>query len=444
MELHEVREKIRSAGVIGAGGAGFPTHMKFADGIDTVVVNAAECEPLLYTDFTILQRHLDRVAEGAQAVRAALGAERAVLGVKIHTAEKLGLKDGQPLGGRFSVKTMPNAYPMGDEIVLIYQTLGRVVPPGHLPSSVGVVVINVETAYNVANSLKGIPVTRKWITIGGDVPKPAVYRVPINCDVRAVLEAAGVKIPEGDVVIDGGPAMGNIINPNFSVVTKKTKALVVLPADIPAVAYKLADVHRLMVRTPSACCQCFHCTEICPRHLLGYPLEPHKTLRSVANEISAHPENLLTASLCSGCGVCTLMACCQGVTPSVTMAQVKKALRSNRLGYRADRCGEVNPERGNRLVPVESLKRRIGVAPFDRQAPFGGDLKIRQKKFRLPLSQHVGKPSVPVVQAGAKVAAGSLIAKDAGGISAALHTPVSGTVTAVTGRQIEIAVDEVD
>ncbi|HBG55018.1 MAG TPA: NADH-quinone oxidoreductase subunit J, partial [Ruminococcaceae bacterium] len=79
-----------------------------------------------------------------------------------------------------------------------------------------------------------------------------------------------------------------------------------------------------------------------------------------------------TASLCSGCGVCTLMACCQGVTPSVTMAQVKKALRSNRLGYRADRCGEVNPERGNRLVPVESLKRRIGVAPFDRQAPFGG------------------------------------------------------------------------
>lgn len=444
MESDELKRKIMAAGVIGAGGAGFPTHRKFADGIDTVVVNGAECEPLLYTDFTIMQRHMDLVVEGAEALCTALAAKQVILGIKKHTAEKLGVQDGCKLGETCRVKILPNVYPMGDEVILIYQTLGRVVPPGKLPSAVGVVVVNAETAHNIANSMKGIPVTQKWITVGGDIPNPAVYRVPVGCEVKRVFKAAGVSVPEGHVVLDGGPAMGNIINPNFAIVTKRTKSLLILPADIPAVAFKSASAKRLMKRTPSACCQCFHCTEICPRHLIGYPLEPHKTLRAVANQISEHPEDLLTASLCSGCGVCTLMACCQDVAPSVVMAEVKKSLRANHLGYRDGKCAPVDPERDNRLVPVDTFKRRIGVAPFDRPTPFGGDLHVSQEVFRLPLSQHAGKPSVPVVEVGAKVSAGNMIAKADAGISAALHTPVAGTVTAVTASQIEIAVDGVN
>ena len=443
MELELLRDTIEAAGVIGAGGAGFPTHRKLARGIDTVLVNAAECEPLLYTDFTILREHLDRVCEGARELCDAMGAAQVLVAMKEHTALRLGVAQGEelPCGARAAL--LPDVYPMGDEIIMIYQALGRVVPPGQLPSAVGVVVVNAETAYNVSNAVRGAPVTEKWLTIGGAVEHPVVVRVPVNCGVRAVLRAAGVTVPTGHVVVDGGPAMGNIVNPASAVVTKKTKALLILPEEIPAIANKAAPVERLLKRVPSACCQCMYCTELCPRHLLGYPLQPHKTLRAVGAGAPGNPEELLTASLCSGCGVCTLMACCQGIAPSAAMTAVKQSLGRHRIGYRADGPTKPDSERDFRMVPVSRFKSRIGVAKFDREAEWAGDLPVAQALWRLPLSQHVGKPSEPVVAVGDEVAAGQLIARAREGISAALHAPVAGTISRVTDTEIEMTRGEV-
>lgn len=443
MKLEELKQKIEKAGVIGAGGAGFPTHMKLVPGIDTVLVNASECEPLLYTDYVIMQQHMDRVAAGAEAVGEALGAKQVRIAMKSHTAAALGFQDGETVGTRAGVKTLPDIYPIGDEIILIYQALGRVVPPGQLPSSVGVVVINVETAYNVENSIRDIPVTEKWITIGGKVKDPMVVKVPINCDVRTVLKAAGVTVPEGCSVVDGGPAMGSVINPAVAKITKKTKSLLILPNEIPALAFKSVSAERAVKRTSSACCQCSYCTDMCPRHLLGYPIQPHKTLRAVGSEMVSNPNDLLTASLCSGCSVCTLMACCQGIMPSVTMFEVKKNLGKNRLGYKSTEPTVPDPERENRLVPVSRFKSRIGVAEFDRQAQYRESFTVTQSIFSLPLSQHVGKPSVPVVQPGDTVRAGQMIAEAAPGISAALHTPISGQVLSVNETTIDIAAEGV-
>jgi Na+-translocating ferredoxin:NAD+ oxidoreductase RnfC subunit len=304
-------------------------------------------------------------------------------------------------------------------------------------------VINVETAYNVFNSIRNIPVTEKWLTIGGDIPQPVVVKVPINCDVKNVLKAVGITVPPDHTMLDGGPAMGSIINPAIAKITKKTKSLLILPDEIPAIAFKSVSTERVLKRTPSACCQCYYCTEMCPRHLIGYPLEPHKTLRAVGSSIVDHPDDLLTASLCSGCGVCTLMACCQGLAPSATMFQVKKNLGKNRMRYQSTEPTTPDLNREDRLVPISMFKSRIGVAQFDKPTQFMGDIKIQQEIFTLPLSQHVGKPSVSVVKPGDKVSAGQMIARADEGISAALHTPVSGTVSAVTGSQIEITADEV-
>ncbi len=443
MKLDELKEKIRAAGVIGAGGAGFPTHIKLAAGIDTVMVNASECEPLLYTDFTIMQQHMEKVVSGAQAVREALGAKQVIVAMKLHTADALSFQDGAELGEFTYVKALPDVYPMGDEIIMIYQALGRVVPPGQLPSAVGVVVINVETAYNIYNSMRDIPVTEKWITIGGDIEQPVVVKVPINCDVKNVLKAAGVSVPPNHTVLDGGPAMGSVINVSVAKITKKTKSLLILPNEIPAIVFKLVSTERVLKRTSSACCQCSYCTDMCPRHLIGYPLQPHKTLRAVGSNMVNHPEDLLTASLCSGCGVCTLMACCQGIMPSATMFEVKKNLGKNRMGYKSGESTIPDTERDNRLVPISRFKSRIGVAKFDKQPSFVGNLPIRQEVFVLPLLQHVGKPSIPVVKAGDMVNAGQMIARADEGISAALHTPVSGKVSVVNRFQIEITADEV-
>lgn len=442
MKLQELQECLMSAGVIGAGGAGFPTHKKLAEGIDTVFINASECEPLLYTDYVIMREHLDMVCRGAAMVREALGAKQAIMAVKRHTAHRLGLEQDRTAAEDVVAHIMPDAYPMGDEIVAIYQTLGRIVPPGQLPSSVGVVVINVETAYNIANAGQGNPVTEKWLTIGGDIPEPTVVRVPINCSVKAVLAAAGVTVPEGYAVIDGGPAMGNLISPATALVTKKTKALLVLPEEIPAVTSKQTAIHRILVRTPSACCQCMLCTDLCPRHLLGYPLQPHKTLRAAGSGIYTKPDDLLTASLCSGCGVCSLMACCQGILPSAVMTEVKRSLGKHRLGYKASEPTKVHSERDFRLVPISRLMSRIGVARFDRVVRWAGDLAVEQAIYRQPLSQHVGKPSVPIVALGETVKAGQMIAKADEGISAALHAAVSGTVTRLSDTEIEITVGE--
>ena len=159
MEVEALREKIRAAGVIGAGGAGFPTHMKLAPNINTVLVNASECEPLLYTDYTILKEHIGLVVSGAEEVAKALGAGQVLLCMKKHTASRLHISDGQGFGDFTQVKQLPDVYPMGDEVIMIYQALGRVVPPGQLPAKVGVVVINAETAYNIAHAVQDIPVT---------------------------------------------------------------------------------------------------------------------------------------------------------------------------------------------------------------------------------------------------------------------------------------------
>lgn len=439
MKFDELKQKIEAAGVIGAGGAGFPTHMKLVPGIDTVLVNASECEPLLYTDYVILQRHMDRVASGAGAVMEALGAKQAIVAMKAHTAQSLSVQDGEKLGEGVFAKTLPDVYPIGDEIILIYQSLGRLVPPGQLPSVAGVVVINAETAYNITNSLSDIPVTEKWLTIGGNIPKSMVVKVPINCSVSAVLQAAGVTVPAGCSVLDGGPAMGRIIDPNTAKITKKTKSLLILPNEIPAIVVKSMSAERMVRRTSSACCQCSFCTDMCPRHLLGYPIQPHKTMRAVSSSLVNRPDELLTASLCSGCSVCTLMACCQGIAPSVAMWEVKKNLGKHRLAYRDSKPTVPNPDREYRMIPVDRFKSRIGVAEYDKPAQYLADFSVKQKKFALPLSQHVGKPSVPLVQAGDAVFAGQMIAKANQGISAALHTPVSGKVTAVTDFCIEIS-----
>ncbi|MCI8756321.1 MAG: hypothetical protein HFG18_06980 [Oscillospiraceae bacterium] len=438
MEMKELAEKIGAAGVVGAGGAGFPTHKKLAPGIDTVLINAAECEPLLYTDYAILKQHMDMVLSGAQSMAEAMGAKQVVLCIKHHTALRLALEADQPLGGICRTGVLPDVYPMGDEIIMIYQALGRVVPPGQLPSSAGVVVINAETAYNVCNALQGIPVTKKWLTIGGSVEHPLVIRVPVGTNVGALLRKAGVTVPEGYVVLDGGPAMGAIVSPATAIVTKKTKSLLILPETIPAVQAKRANVQRLLKRTSSACCQCMMCTEMCPRHLLGYPLQPHRTLRAAGSGNISHPEDLLSASVCSGCSVCTLMACTQGITPSVVMTEVKMNLGKNRLGYRGTEPTRPAAERDFRLVPSDRFMARIGVARYDRMAEWAGDWETDQPFYTLPLSMHVGKPSVPVVQEGDMVTAGQMLAKAEDGISAALHASIDGRVAKVTSREIEI------
>ena len=437
MQLNELKEIVAAAGVVGAGGAGFPTAVKLAEGVDTLIINAAECEPLLYTDNMLQKIQLPRIVAGAEQILVAAGIPKGILAIKSHHLPDLGLTHGERLSPRLTVYGLPDAYPMGDEVILTYEVLGRVIRPGALPLSVGALICNAETVYNVARAVEeNRPVTEKWLTIGGKVPQPTVVCAPVGMRVQEVLDTLDIPVPEDHVVVDGGPAMGTVIRPEEAVIRKTTNGLVILPRTIPAIASKLNENRVVNIHATSNCCQCTRCTDLCPRALIGYPLEPHKIVRASMNMVEAMPEQYTGASVCSGCGVCELVACCQNISPRRVYAQVKGILAKNKLKYTGG-AGPVDPDRSYRMVPHDRFQRLIGVAPYDRM-PILRETPLTASEIRLPTRQHVGAPAVACVQRGEVVEAGQIVARANGAVSASVHSPIRGVVTAVSGSTVVI------
>ena len=434
----ELKELMKEAGIVGAGGAGFPAYAKLAPGADILLVNGAECEPLLYTDYIILSREMPMVLAGIKAVLEYADIPRALLCVKEHTAKRLNLKDGEKLADRISLKTLPDVYPMGDEISLLCQATGRIVKPGNLPITAGVIVYNAETLYNVAAAVKfSAKVTMKWLTIGGNIPEAIVVRVPVGTPVSELFAGYSITVPEEHAVLDGGPSMGKIIDPERAVVTKTTKALLILPEASEAVQSKLLDADKSVARAETACCQCTRCTDMCPRALLGYPLEPHKMVRTAKQAAEISPAMVLSASLCCGCGVCESLACCQGISPKAVIAHYKDVLAKNKLRYVGK--GELSalPEREYRMIPSSRWAGVLGVGKYDKMPVFKGE-NTDFDRVEIYLKQHIGAPSKAIVADGQKVERGDKIAESADGLSLPQYASVSGYATVCEGEKIII------
>ena len=439
MNLKEIMKK---AGIVGAGGAGFPSYAKLAEGADTLVINGAECEPLLYTDYVLLHKEMPTVLFGIKEIAEELNIPRALLCVKEHTAKRLKLLDGAKLADKIWLKVLPDVYPMGDEISLIYEATGRVVKPGNLPITAGVIVFNVETLYNVAQAVKlGKPVTSKWVTVAGDIAQPFVVKVPIGTPVCELFAQNGVEVSEEHTVLDGGPSMGKVIDPETAVVTKTTKGLLILPNACEAVKSKYINGETSIARAETACCQCTRCTDMCPRALLGYPLEPHKMVRTAKGAVQIMPQMVLSATLCCGCGLCETLACCQGISPRAVINEYKALLAKNKLRYVGK--DEVTPltEREYRKVPSERWASVLGVAKFDKLAKYIGEQK-NFSKVEVLLSQHIGAPSVCIVKDGDLVSAGDMVAESADGLSLPQYAPISGKVT--VEENVKIIIEKVE
>jgi Na+-translocating ferredoxin:NAD+ oxidoreductase RnfC subunit len=439
VELNEVKKIIQDAGIVGAGGAGFPSFAKLAEGANTLVINAAECEPLLYTDYMLIHERLYRVLEGAEAIMEMTGINKCLLSVKGTKGKALNWTDGQELAPGVFVKLLPNVYPMGDEINLIYEATGRLVPPGQLPMTVGVIVMNLETVYNIRAALRHQkPVIEKWLTIHGCVPNPCVLRVPVGTCVGALFDRLGIKVPEGYTVLDGGPSMGKVIDPAKTIVTKATKGLMIFPDDIPAINVRKRTPRVQLTLAASACCQCTRCTDLCPRGLIGYPLQPHKVVRASMDMVEEMPQIFTGATSCSGCGVCELVACCQEISPRRVYAQVKGILAKNKLRYSGG-AAPVDPDRDYRMVPSDRFARMIGVEQFESEPVLRLDTMMKASEITLLTRQHVGAPAVPCVQVGDIVEPGMVVAQANGMISANIHASVHGRVTAVSDSAVVIA-----
>ena len=189
---------IEAFGVIGAGGAGFPTHVKLKSRPDTLIVNAAECEPLLHKDMQLLLHHSDVVLKGLRTALDITGARAAIIGIKEKHDKEIALLESK-VAGNIRVVPIEDVYPAGDEVTLIYMTTRRVVAPGALPISVGCIVQNVETLYNIGANA---PVVDKFISVAGAVEEPATVRVPVGISFADVLSRFRITEP-GYVVRSG-------------------------------------------------------------------------------------------------------------------------------------------------------------------------------------------------------------------------------------------------
>lgn len=440
MTFDELVKTVKSCGIAGAGGAGFPSYAKLDKKIDTVILNCAECEPLFKMHRQLLEKNPYEIISALDDIRQIVGAEQFIVAVKAKytkTVEAVKSVLGDYKYGKLSC--LPEVYPMGDEVVLIYETTKRRVPAGNIPISVGVCVFNVETVLNIYNAIhKGEPVTKKYVTVAGEVKKPATFCVPIGTSFKELIKLAGGKTDEAAVVINGGPMTGKLAT-EYDVVTKTTNGVLLFPENHPVVMKRRAQTTVSVARAKSVCCQCGMCTDLCPRNLLGLPIDPTAFMDAVANGATYKSKAVADAVYCVSCGLCEMYSCTQGLNPRSLIDEFKIKMRAN--GITPKRYEEpsepVKISRKYRQVPMNRLMERIDLVRYNKPAQIR-ETEVKPKQVKIMLSQTIGAPSVPCVKAGDIVKMGQMIADANEGLSVPLHSSIDGKVKDVTNKFIII------
>ena len=427
-------QSVTEAGVVGAGGAGFPTHVKLAGKADSVIINAAECEPLLHKDKEVLRCHAQAVLAGLGAGMKMVGATRGLIGIKDKYTDLI--EQLRPLlQGGMEIFPLRDAYPAGDEFVLVYDVLGRVIPPGGIPLHVGAVVMNVETAYNVARSPDG-PVVEKFISVAGAVQRPVTLRVPVGISLRECLAAAGGATTEHPAYVIGGVMMGRLEENLDSVVDKTTGALIVLPADHFVVRRHRRDWQSVTRIARSACDQCTFCTEMCPRYLLGHPIQPHRAMRSLMFNAVGEADFIGTAYCCE-CNLCSMYACPEDLDPRNVCQQNKRRLAAEGKKWENPPFSPQRPQllMDGRKAPMRRLITKLGLAGFRNVGPMV-EAALETRRVGIRLKQHVGGPCQPTVSVGGLVRTGDCIGKPPvkdgkPALGACIHASIDGKVAAI-------------
>ena len=431
----DVKEMVMNAGILGAGGAGFPTHVKINCQAGAVIVNGAECEPLLRVDQQVMELYAAEIVEGLRLVMEQTGAKEGVIALKKHyegAVKALGAAI-EPFG-QLRLHLLREYYPAGDEQQIVYEVTGRVVPTGGLPLDVGAVVCNASTLLNVADAAAGKKAVEKYVTVGGAVRTPRTFKVPVGISCRELLEAAGGTAEPCRYII-GGPCMGRVTDDPDVPVTKTTGGFLAFPVDHPL--WKLREETLNMQLIRSVCCQCSMCTQMCPRNALGLNVQPHKAMRTIAQGTDLLGDANGGFSCCN-CGVCTYYACNFGLKPSQAMQQMKAMLAQKGVKPRKEVYTRADRSIDDKKLPVKRLIARMGLERYDVDAPLSEKL-LPTGQVRIMLRMGVGAPSVPVVGVGDKVRKNTLVADIAPGkLGVKMHASISGTVTAVTDSYIEI------
>ena len=428
-------KQVCDAGILGAGGAGFPTHVKINCKAEFVLANGAECEPLLRVDQQVMQFYAHDVVAGLRAVVKHTGAKKGVIALKEHYKDAVrAIRKEIADKPDIEMHLLEAYYPAGDEQQIVYEVTGRVVPTGGLPLDVGCVVCNVSTLVNIAHAVEGESVTEKYVTVGGAVKNPITLKVPVGISCLELLKAAGGTLGDCKFII-GGPCMGRIEDTADVPVTKTTGGLLAIPVGHPLLDTRSENLNIQLIR--SVCCQCSMCTQMCPRNALGLNVQPNRAMMSLASGIDLLGDTNGLFSCCN-CGLCSNFACNFGLKPSVVMQKMKAGVMAK--GIRARKEVYTTPDGGfeNKKVPVSRLIARLGITKYDVPAPMQDGL-LSADSVRILLKMGVGAPSVPTVRKGDRVRKGDLIADIAEGkLGVKMHASIDGEISQITDSFIEI------
>ena len=429
-------EKVRLAGVVGAGGGGFPTHVKLNAKVETVIANGAECEPLLHKDAVIMEENPRELVRGLELAMDATGAKEGVIGIKGKKKHAVDAVTAACKGTRVRVQLLGDYYPAGDEYDLVFNVTGKLIPPGGIPLNIGALVNNVETFVNIAAANDDQPLTHKMLTIAGAVKKPVTLKVPIGTTYRECVKHAGGLTTDDPILVIGGLMMGQHTDDLDAPVTKTSTGVVILPRSHHVIERKLKPTKVQAKIGKSACDQCRYCTEYCPRFLLGYAVEPHQVMRTLAFTGTGAEVYNQWAAMCCSCGLCTLYACPEELYPKEACDDAKTAMRKAQVKWTGPMNPKPHPMGDGRRVPIKTLTKKLHVQDYDLPAPLITDT-ISPNRLILPLKQSAGTACLAKVNRGDRVSAGQIIGEPAAqALGAILHAPMAGVVREVTAEQI--------
>lgn len=432
-------DDIRNAGVVGAGGAGFPTHIKLAAKAGCFIVNAAECEPLIETDKYLCRVFAKKIISAARIVGEHLEATRIVVAVKSkYKREIAALKDAidSDTGTAVELFLLDDFYPAGDEQVLVQVICGRSIPERGIPLAVGAVVDNVGTLISIYDAIERVPVTDKYLSVTGAVRKPLLFNVPIGTSVLECIEKADLEYQQYDIVL-GGPMMGAVFTEYEQIkalsVTKTTGNILILPKGHHISVQAKRPLNAIVRQAQSACLQCRMCTDQCPRYQLGHQIRPHKVMRGIFLEHFIHEQKEYErmfgdAANCSECGLCEMYSCPMGLSPRKVNIFIKGRLRSKGIEVPKNLYPVAREARLSGKAGSMRLLGRLGLSRYTGKKP-DGCITLVPDEVRLPLLQHIGKPAIPCKSQDDRVSKGELIAQaQESGLSANIHASIDGII----------------
>ncbi|WPC44393.1 4Fe-4S dicluster domain-containing protein [Clostridium sp. JS66] len=433
----DLLQKIQQAGIIGAGGAGFPTHIKLNCKVEYFIVNGLECEPLLQSDKYMMRNKSNEIVQAVEEIGKAIGAEHLVIGLKEEYRDEIqALKNSiEKFDSKIKLHLSRAFYPAGDEQVLVYEVTGRTIPPAGIPLNVGAVVSNSGTILNIFEAMQDKAVTYKFVTVIGEVAKPSIVKVPIGTKVKEVLEKCGGVLTKDYAIIMGGPMMGKRMSKDQiegRVITKTDGAIIVLPEDHYLAQRERMTIEHMKNQAKSACIQCHFCTDMCPRNLIGHPINPHKIMRSIALK-EQNEEVLKQAMICCECGVCEMYACPMRLSPKRINVYVKGMLRESGVKWQnTTNTFTPNILRDYRKVPTGRLIARLQLDKYRKQRLQEGE-EINPTEVKIPLRQGIGAGTIPVVNVGDTVEKGQLIGKvEEGKMGANAHASINGAISEIS------------